>query len=267
MNTGARRALYAFLATLLLGACSPATGGDTTSIPAEVTTTLAPGTSGPQATTTTTPPATTTTTAPATTTTATPTTVLDGEPVDGGPPRGAILSVVGVAEDDALNLRAGPGADQAILAGIPPTYDSVLALGRTRALPGWWTNVEYEGTTGWVSLSFLAYEGPTSDITAWVVSKAGGYLEAPNMTDLGAAVADVMASTDPVSRVTLVVPESVGDLGEVTYDVIGIGDDSIRGFRLHVFGTPTSSGFVLKSVESTDFCDPNRGVGDDGICV
>ncbi|MGB8362384.1 MAG: SH3 domain-containing protein [Acidimicrobiia bacterium] len=264
MTISAQRGLYAFLATVLLGACSPATGGDTTSIPGQGTATVAPSTTSPQETTTTTATATSTST-PATTTTPTP--ELNGEPVEGGPPRGAILSIVGVAHDDALNLRAGPGTDQTILAGIPPTYDSVLALGSTRSLPGWWTNVEYEGKTGWVSLTFLAYAGQTSDITSWVLDKAGGSLQAATMTDLGAAVADVMATTDPPSRVTLVVPESIGDLGEVTYDVIGIGDDSIRGFRLHVFGTPTSSGFVLESVESTDFCDPNRGVSDDGICV
>jgi len=267
MTNSVRRALYAFLATALLGACSPATGGNTTSIPGEGTATVAPSTTSPRETTTTTTIATSTSTPATTTTSSTATTELKGEPVEGGPLRGAILSVVGVAHDDVLNLRAGPGTDQTILAGIPPTYDSVLALGSTRALPEWWANVEYQGTTGWVSLSFLAYAGQTSDITSEVLSKAGGSLQATTMTDLGAAVADIVASTDPPSRVTLVVPESVGDLGEVTYDVIGIGDDSIRGFRLHVFGTPTSSGFVLVSVESTDFCDPSRGVGDDGICV
>jgi hypothetical protein len=187
--------------------------------------------------------------------------------VDSGPPRGAILSVVGVAHDDVLNLRASPGADQAILGGIPPTYDSVLALGATMALPTWWTNVEYDGTIGWVNVSYLAYAGATSDVTASVLAETGGSLDAGTMTELGASVADIMSSDEPPSEIVVVVPETVGDLGEVTYDVIGLGDDSVLGFRLHVFGTPTDSGFSLKTVESTVLCQPNRGVDDDGLCV
>lgn len=200
---------------------------------------------------------------PATTTS----TEMRGEPIDGVPPRGAILSVVGVAHDDVLNLRAAPGADQTILDGIPPTYDSVLALGNTRSLPAWWTNVEYEGTTGWVNIAYLAYAGGTSDVTSSVLAETGGSLDAPTMTELGTAVADVLASEDPPSDIVLVVPESIGDLGEATYDVVGIGDDSVLGFRLHVFGEPTDTGFTLKTVESMVFCHPNRGVTDDGLCV
>lgn len=177
------------------------------------------------------------------------------------------MSVVGVAHDDVLNLRAAPGADQTILDGIPPTYDTVLALGETRTLPAFWTRVEFEGTVGWVNLSYLAYAGPTSDVTAQLLIQTGGSLEAETMTKLGAWVAEAMASDDPPSDILLVVPESLGDLGEVTYDVIGIGDDAVRGFRLHVFGTPTESGFSLKAVESTDFCDPTRGVSEDGLCA
>jgi len=187
--------------------------------------------------------------------------------VDGGPPRGAVLSVVGVTHDDVLNLRASPGADQQILLGIPPTEESVLALGRTRALPAWWTNVEYAGVVGWVNLSYVAYGGATSDMTSEILAGTGGSLDGASMTELGAAVAAVVASDDPPSDVVLVVPETVGDLGEVTFDVIGIGDDSVRGFRLHVFGQPGNSGFCLISVEGTVLCDPTRGVTEEGLCV
>lgn len=248
--------LGALVVAMLVAACSPADTGVTT-IPDTITTT---STLVPETTTTTSSP---TTTTPATTTS----TELRGEPIDGGPRRGAILWVVGVAHDDVLNLRAAPGADQTILDGIPPTYDSVLALGQTRSLPAWWTNVEYGGTTGWVNIAYLAYAGATADMTSAVLAETGGSLDAPTMTELGAAVSDVLASEEPPSDIVLVVPESIGDLGEVTYDVIGIGDDSVLGFRLHVFGEPTGSGFTLKTVESTVFCHPNRGVTDDGLCV
>ena len=67
----------------------------------------------------------------------------------------------------------------------------------------------------------------------------------------------------------------VGDLGEVTYDVVGLPDDATYGARLHVFGTPASNlpgsalkranRFSLKTVESTSLC--RRGVTADGLCV
>jgi hypothetical protein len=53
----------------------------------------------------------------------------------------------------------------------------------------------------------------------------------------------------------------------VTYDVVGLGDDAVFGFRLHIFGEPTENGeaFSLKSVEATSLC--GRAVTADGVCV
>jgi len=102
-------------AALIAGAC--------TSPPADPATTTA-ATAGPtsttEAATTTTDPSPTTTGEPSTTPTTEPptttTTTLAGEVIDFGPRAGAILGVVGVRHDDVLNLRAGPGTDQAVLA-------------------------------------------------------------------------------------------------------------------------------------------------------
>lgn len=254
--------LSVVVAVLLVAACSPADTSGDSSVPSTTATTV------PTATTTTEVQGTTTSTSDETTTSGPDTTTtLPGEPVDLGPVRGAILWVVGVAHDDVLNLREAPGADQPILDGIPPTYDGVLALGETRSLPAFWTRVEFGGTIGWVNLAYVAYGGATSDTTSSIVAEAGGSLEAATMTELGQAVAGFVASEEPPSDIVLVVPESVGDLGEITYDVIGIGDDSVLGFRLHVFGEPIASGFSLKSIESTVLCHPTRGVTDDGLCV
>ena len=51
-----------------------------------------------------------------------------------------------------------------------------------------------------------------------------------------------------------------GDPGEVTFDIVGLGDDSVGGYRLHIFANPAEEGdgFVLKSVERTTLC--SRGV-------
>lgn len=61
------------------------------------------------------------------------------------------------------------------------------------------------------------------------------------------------------------VAPTMGDLGEVTYDVIGLGDDATLGYRLHVFGQAVSDGISLHSVERTALC--TRGVTTDGLCV
>lgn len=67
-------------------------------------------------------------------------------------------------------------------------------------------------------------------------------------------------------RLVQSVAAAVGDLGEITYDVVGLQDDSVSGYRLHVFGTtsPSGEGFILKSVEDTTFC--SRGTAGD-LCV
>lgn len=218
-------------------------------------------------TTTTDAPETTTTTTQATTTTSGTTTSLPGEPIDIGPRAGDILAVIGVAHDDVLNVRVAPGTDQSIVAELGPLAEDVVALGRARSLPqSIWFEVEVDGVTGWAGSSFLGYLGQTTDETAAIVDLLGETPKAETMIDLGMIVAETLASDEPASRVVVSVEPSVGDLGEVTYDVVGIGDDAVRGFRLHVFATPDEGGegFVLKSVEQTLLC--GRGLSG-GLCV
>ncbi len=238
---------------MLTAACGADVAGNTT--------TMAPST------TTTTAEPTTTTTVEATTTTSgnTPTT-LAGEPIDFGPADDDIVMVGGVAFDDVLNLRAGPGADQPISDEIPATYTDLVAQGNTRDLsPGFWIEVDYEGTVGWVNLAYIAYEGDTTDDTANVIDELGERPVEATMTDLAEVVAAVFASDEePESDIVQVTEVAEGDLVEVTYDVIGLADDSVRGVRLHIFAEETSTGFELRTVEVTLLCA--RGVSD-GFCV
>lgn len=254
---------------LMVAACGANVGAPETS------TTVIDTTTTTEATTTTTAPAITTTTSPATTTTvgqATTTTsgstgtTLRGDPVDMGPPTGAVLGVIGVRHNDVLNLRARPGADQPIVGRIPPTYDNLIARGETRSLPSFWTKVRYQGTEGWVNMSYVAYTGSTDDVTARVIDHFGERPEASTMAELGRMIAESMASDDPASDIVMVVNERGGDLGEVTFDVVGLGDDAVRGVRLHIFGENLDGHFQLRTVEQTSFCHPTRGV-DDGSCV
>ena len=226
-------------ATTSTAAAPTTTAGSTTNMVAETTTT--PGAS------------------PATT-------VLRGEPVDMGPSAGAVLGVIGVDHNDFLNLRARPGANQPIVGRIPPTYDSLIARGETRSIPAFWTKVVYQGTEGWVNMSYLAYLGSVDDITARVIEDFGERPEASTMAELGKMIAQWSASDDPPSDIVMVVDEKGGDLGEVTFDVVGLGDDAVRAIRLHVFAENLDGHFQLRTLEQTVLCDPARGV-EEGFCV
>lgn len=249
---GMRRLTPGFLAALglLLAACG-ADVSDSTTTTAPLTTTTAD---------------TTTTTVETTTTSADTTTTLAGEPIEFGPAADDVVMVAGVAYDDVLNLRAAPGADQPISDEIPPTFADLVAQGNTRDLsPGFWIEVDYEGTVGWVNFAYTAFEGDVTDETSNVIDELGERPVESTMTDLAEVVADVFDSDEEPQSDTVQVTEVVeGDLTEVTYDVVGLGDDAVLGFRLHIFAEESSDGFTLRTVEATLLC--LRGVSD-GLCV
>lgn len=205
----------------------------------------------------------TTTTAPAdddSSTTGADTTItsttLAGEDFDGFPVEGDVLSVVGVAHDDELNVRAGPGTDQGIVAFAAPEDDDVVATGRARLLPSSiWYEVEVDSQVGWVGSAFVAFRGGTDDATAEFLD-GGAAPSYETMVDMAEAVAADFGSDDPPSRIVQVVAPEVGDVAEITYDVIDIADDAVLGFRLHIFATEDESGesFTLRNIERTTFC-------------
>ena len=262
--------LMGALMTLAFAACSDSAtiASSTTTVSPTVDTTL-PSDSSTSTTTVSSTEGTATTALETTTTLVSETTTtvfeLPGEEIDFGPRPGDQLMVVGVEFDDVLNLRFAPGTDQEILAGLSPVETEVFAIGNTRTLTqSWWIEVNHGGVVGWVNLRFVAYEGPTDDVTSSIVSRLGEIPSAETMLDLGLLVANELASEDPVSRITVTVAASVGDLGEITLDVIGLGDDAVHGLRLHIFGQSDGDGFSLKSVEQTTLC--GRGGGSGALC-
>jgi hypothetical protein len=202
-------------------------------------------------------------------TTSSTTTTLPGEASDFGPAAGQVVGVVGVAYDDVLNVRQGPGAGYEIVTTLDPLADDVVGTGRNRFIPGaFWSEVESNGVVGWVNQRFIAYLGLVDDATSRIVNNLGGVPEAETMVELGTIVAESLAYTEEgVSRIVMVVAPTVGDVGEVTFDVIGLADDSQHGLRVHVFGQPTEGGegFSLMSAEETALC--GRGVTEEGFCV
>ena len=195
------------------------------------------------------------------------TAALPGEPYEFGPAAGVVLGVVGVEHDDLLNVRDVP-LGQVIGARDPMARD-VVATGKSRKLPTTiWHEVRVGAVTGWASDAYLAPLGATFDATAQIVEILGETPTASTMPELGQIVAEAVASDEPPSRITVSAGTTVGDLGEITVDVVGLADDSLRGFRLHVFAHvgAGSDPFVLKSVEQTLLCHSHRGVSDEGLC-
>jgi len=187
-----------------------------------------------------------------------------GEPIEGVVPAGASLAVIGVGYDDVLNIRSAPGTDNEVVQTAGPTADGLVATGAARRLPNSiWFEVTYEGVTGWAGSAFLGYLGGTDDATAEVLA-AAPRPTGDTVRAVGEAVASAFATTDPESRVVESVAATEGDVGEVTFDVVGVGDDSVAGYRLHVFTVPEGDGHALRTLERTLLC--SRGVSGE-LCV
>ena len=144
------------------------------------------------------------------------------------------------------------------MAELAPTADDAVATGRARLLPSSiWYEVTVGSVTGWARSSYLGFIAATDDATAEFL-RSSAPPRAETMRDLGELVAKGFAPADPEPGLRIVqsTPASVGDLGEISYDVIGIADDSTAGYRLHLFATPDGGGegFVLRSIERTTFC-------------
>lgn len=226
------------------------------------------------------------------------TAALPGEPFEFGPSAGTGLAVVGIRHDSALNLRDAPNGtviarldnmmdgvrDPAVYVRQPGSDDiittvdlenGVVATGNSRQLPTTiWHELQVGDLRGWASGTYLAQAGGTDDATSEVVGTLGELPVADTMVELGLAVAQTMVSQEPQSSVVVSgAPGLSGDLGQVTIDIVGIGDDSVRGFRLVVFAHPAENWtqddpgpFTLKSVERTVLCHSHRGASAEGLC-
>ncbi len=223
---------------------------------------------------------------------------LPGKPYEYGPAEGVSLAVVGVDHDDVLNVRDVPFGEiiatlglanpiayllevRAAPSGEPIAwYDSwtgaIVATGRTRRLPTTvWHEVQVAGLTGWASGAYLAPIGLTDDVTADLIDLLGERPMADTLIELALLVGEALASDEPPSRVVVTVAPSLFEgLGEVMVDVLNIGDDSLLGYRLHVFANPGGDWmseepgpFTLRSVERAVLCHSHRGVTAEGLCV
>ena len=177
-----------------------------------------------------------------------------------------VLAVVGIGYDSTLNVREEPGGQ--IVARLDSAATGIVPTGtRQEVSDVLWHEVHAAGVVGWVSGDYVTPLGATVDTTTQIVARLGQTPSAANLAALGRTVAGAVASEEPESRVRISGEPTVGELSEVTMDVVGQPDDSIRGFRLRVFATRNSDGtFTLRNVEGTVMCYIDRGVSAQGLC-
>jgi hypothetical protein len=181
------------------------------------------------------------------------------------------VAVVGVAYDDVLNVRQGPGIRFDIITGLEPTTLDMRVTG-----PGWllpssiWYEIEYGIIVGWVSSAYIGQLGATDDATLEVYAMLGEPVGDDDLAALGATIAFAFLGEEGGGWTALVEPSEGGSpsaVSSITYDVVGLGDDAIKGYRLVIHATQDvdDGPFTLHSVERTYICW--RGVDADGLCV
>ncbi|MCL1599630.1 MAG: SH3 domain-containing protein [Actinomycetia bacterium] len=181
------------------------------------------------------------------------------------------MAVVGVAHDDVLNVREGPGIRYGITGTLEPTAADIPVTGEARLLAtSIWYEISLTGENGWVSGAFIGMFGATDDATLEVYAMLGEPLGDDDLAALGATIASAFLSDEGISWIALVEPSEGGSptaVSSITYDVIGLADDAVKGYRLVIHATQAldDGPYTLHSVERTSVCW--RGVDADGLCV
>ncbi len=243
------RTIAGFLAIVLGAAACTGSGSDV--VTADPTTITAAETIAP------TQPAVSTTTSTTQSSPATPPESLPGDLIEFGPAQGDQLDVVGVAFDDVLNVRIAPGTDFEVIGTLDPDAAGVTATGHNRLLPNsFWVEVEFEGQLGWVNESFVGYLGSSRALEPSVPAANATALE------LAQLVAKAAASVEPPSTITIAA-QPLDDV--VIMDVLGLGDDAAKGFRLTVTTVETAGKRSVTAVDEQIIC--SRGITTDGLCV
>jgi hypothetical protein len=210
------------------------------------------------------------TTTPSTTATPASGGALPGERAEIHPYQGARLAVVGVAAADKLKVRSGPGVEFGVVFELGPLASDAVATGHNRSVEngGFWSEITVDDRTGWANAAFLLQPGQVTDVTAALFPTPSARPKAQTMDELAQTVARRRAgAAEPPAKIVVVDGPTVGDLGEITVDVIGLGDDAQGGERLKIFAEPGPPGarFTARTVEATALC--SRGVTKDGLCV
>jgi hypothetical protein len=181
-----------------------------------------------------------------------------------GPARGQPMVVVGVRYDDELNLRTLPDPAAPVVATAAPlaTTPLIRSAGEGRLLDrsAWWY-VSVDDRSAWANMSFLGSVASPSDAFADLRDQLPA-VEADDLDALVTAIAELEGGEEPRPVVTLASrPTATG----VTFDLIGLGDDAVKGLRFAITVEPTALGSVrLTAALRTPIC--SRGVSG-GLCL
>ena len=166
---------------------------------------------------------------------------------------GDLVGVIG-AEDGVTHwLVDFPGQDS-VAREVQPTDTGLEALGIAWQVDNvLWERLAFAGREGFFPRSMLAFIGDPEDVTDLYAT-----LNSESVEDLGAQIAGEIEATE----IVLVAEPSTL---EVVYDVIGLGDDSVEGYRVRVTAKEADAGFSAELVERTPLC--RRGLSDAGQCL
>ncbi|MDH3302488.1 MAG: hypothetical protein OES24_18460 [Acidimicrobiia bacterium] len=107
----------------------------------------------------------------------------------------------------------------------------------------------------------------TFDITNEIIDAEGGTPTGATIEEIGAIGVDARSRfADPKPSSIVVDGPTTGDRNEITYDLVGFGDDSVLGERLRLFIGPTDGGadpLELQRVEVTYLCARGSGARTD----
>lgn len=222
------------------------------------------------------------TTAPPTTAAKNTTTTAAGVFYDIGPAAGEILDVVGVRYDDVLNIRDQASTSGAIVATAAPfAANPQLVSGGEGLLfnpnGGAWWKVTVNGTQAWASSSFLAQVSPNNEDLLPTLTANMPSTTSPNANTLIIDIATALADGPTPSVVFSTEPQGIDAIGsEATIDVLGIGDDSLMGWRINILfnnvfddindPNPQVIGVELVSADAFPICQRGRQAGT-GLCI
>jgi len=166
---------------------------------------------------------------------------------------GDLVGVIG-AEDGVTHwLVDFPGQDS-VAREVQPTDNGIEALGIAWQVDDvLWERLSFDGREGFFPRSMLAFIGEPEDVTDLYAT-----LNSKSVEELGGQIAGEIEAT----RIVLVAEPSPL---EVVYDVIGLGDDSVEGYRVRVIAREIDAGFTAELVERTPLC--KRGLSDSGQCL
>jgi hypothetical protein len=162
--------------------------------------------------------------------------------------------VIGVESEPSPGLLSFPGQSGEPVFEVSPLEDDLEALGRAWEIDGVaWEWLLVQGHEGYLPRSWLGFIGEPEDVTSQFAA-----LTSDSVARLGEEIASEIEATKTV----LVAQASPL---EVVYDVVGLGDDSIAGYRIRVSAREEDTGgFAPESVERSPLC--TRGLTATGVC-